>query len=101
KKKKKKMNSSKTPLNSHQNLPPPKQNPKTYLNTFTSITHPQNNNFITQITTPTTLTRLHTLKQNPQHLHQPIPSLHNPINNQSQLKSSQKYPHPHTNKQQE
>ncbi|HDH1336151.1 TPA: GA module-containing protein, partial [Staphylococcus aureus] len=78
-----------------------KQNAKTYLNTLTSITDAQKNNLISQITSATRVSGVDTVKQNAQHLDQAMASLQNGINNESQVKSSEKYRDADTNKQQE
>ncbi|CUD16414.1 cell wall associated fibronectin-binding protein [Staphylococcus aureus] len=95
------MNSSKTALNGDENLAAAKQNAKTYLNTLTSITDAQKNNLISQITSATRVSGVDTVKQNAQHLDQAMASLQNGINNESQVKSSEKYRDADTNKQQE
>ncbi|GBW58689.1 extracellular matrix binding protein [Staphylococcus aureus] len=95
------VNSSKTALNGDENLAAAKQNAKTYLNTLTSITDAQKNNLISQITSATRVSGVDTVKQNAQHLDQAMASLQNGINNESQVKSSEKYRDADTNKQQE
>lgn len=95
------MNSSKTALNGDENLATAKQNAKTYLNTLTSITDAQKNNLISQITSATRVSGVDTVKQNAQHLDQAMANLQNGINNESQVKSSEKYRDADTNKQQE
>ncbi|MBR9589150.1 hyperosmolarity resistance protein Ebh, partial [Staphylococcus aureus] len=95
------VNSSKTALNGDENLAVAKQNAKTYLNTLTSITDAQKNNLISQITSATRVSGVDTVKQNAQHLDQAMASLQNGINNESQVKSSEKYRDADTNKQQE
>ncbi|CAC6082272.1 cell wall associated fibronectin-binding protein [Staphylococcus aureus] len=95
------VNSSKTALNGDENLAAAKQNAKTYLNTLTSITDAQKNNLISQITSATRVSGDDTVKQNAQHLDQAMASLQNGINNESQVKSSEKYRDADTNKQQE
>ncbi|HDH6786435.1 TPA: hyperosmolarity resistance protein Ebh, partial [Staphylococcus aureus] len=95
------VNSSKTALNGDENLATAKQNAKTYLNTLTSITDAQKNNLISQITSATRVSGVDTVKQNAQHLDQAMANLQNGINNESQVKSSEKYRDADTNKQQE
>ncbi|SCS34254.1 cell wall associated fibronectin-binding protein [Staphylococcus aureus] len=95
------VNSSKTALNGDENLAAAKQNAKTYLNTLTSITDAQKNNLISQITSATRVSGVDTVKQNAQHLDQAMASLQSGINNESQVKSSEKYRDADTNKQQE
>lgn len=95
------VNSSKTALNGDENLATAKQNAKTYLNTLTSITDAQKNNLISQISSATRVSGVDTVKQNAQHLDQAMASLQNGINNESQVKSSEKYRDADTNKQQE
>lgn len=95
------VNSSKNALNGDENLATAKQNAKTYLNTLTSITDAQKNNLISQITNATRVSGVDTVKQNAQHLDQAMASLQNGINNESQMKSSEKYRDADTNKQQE
>ncbi|HCU0803165.1 TPA: hyperosmolarity resistance protein Ebh [Staphylococcus aureus] len=95
------VNSSKTALNGDENLAAAKQNAKTYLNTLTSITDAQKNNLISQITSATRVSGVDTVKQNVQHLDQAMASLQSGINNESQVKSSEKYRDADTNKQQE
>lgn len=95
------VNSSKTALNGDENLATAKQNAKTYLNTLTSITDAQKNNLISQITSATRVSGVDTVKQNAQHLDQAMSNLQNGINNESQVKSSEKYRDADTNKQQE
>lgn len=95
------VNSSKTALNGDENLATAKQNAKTYLNTLTSITDAQKNNLISQITSATRVSGVDTVKQNAQHLDQAMTNLQNGINNESQVKSSEKYRDADTNKQQE
>ncbi|HIA7137142.1 TPA: hyperosmolarity resistance protein Ebh, partial [Staphylococcus aureus] len=95
------VNSSKTALNGDENLATAKQNAKTYLNTLTSITDAQKNNLISQISSATRVSGVDTVKQNAQHLDQAMANLQNGINNQSQVKSSEKYRDADTNKQQE
>lgn len=95
------MNSSKTALNGDENLATAKQNAKTYLNTLTSITDAQKNNLISQISSATRVSGVDTVKQNAQHLDQAMANLQNGINNESQVKSSEKYRDADTNKQQE
>lgn len=95
------VNSSKTALNGDENLATAKQNAKTYLNTLTSITDAQKNNLISQITNATRVSGVDTVKQNAQHLDQAMANLQNGINNESQVKSSEKYRDADTNKQQE
>lgn len=95
------VNSSKTALNGDENLATAKQNAKTYLNTLTSITDAQKNNLISQITSATRVSGVDTVKQNAQHLDQAMVNLQNGINNESQVKSSEKYRDADTNKQQE
>ncbi len=95
------VNSSKTALNGDENLATAKQNAKTYLNTLTSITDAQKNNLISQITSTTRVSGVDTVKQNAQHLDQAMANLQNGINNESQVKSSEKYRDADTNKQQE
>ncbi len=95
------VNSSKTALNGDENLATAKLNAKTYLNTLTSITDAQKNNLISQISSATRVSSVDTVKQNAQHLDQAMASLQNGINNESQVKSSEKYRDADTNKQQE
>lgn len=95
------VNSSKTALNGDENLATAKQNAKTYLNTLTSITDAQKNNLISQISSATRVSGVDTVKQNAQHLDQAMANLQNGINNESQVKSSEKYRDADTNKQQE
>ncbi|HCV8037506.1 TPA: hyperosmolarity resistance protein Ebh [Staphylococcus aureus] len=95
------VNSSKTALNGDENLATAKQNAKTYLNTLTSITDAQKNNLISQISSATRVSGVDTVKQNAQHLDQAMASLQSGINNESQVKSSEKYRDADTNKQQE
>ncbi len=95
------VNSSKTALNGDENLAAAKQNAKTYLNTLTSITDAQKNNLISQISSATRVSGVDTVKQNAQHLDQAMASLQSGINNESQVKSSEKYRDADTNKQQE
>lgn len=95
------VNSSKTALNGDENLAAAKQNAKTYLNTLTSITDAQKNNLISQITSATRVSGVDTVKQNAQHLDQAMASLQSGINNESRVKSSEKYRDADTNKQQE
>lgn len=95
------VNSSKTALNGDENLATAKQNAKTYLNTLTSITDAQKNDLISQISSATRVSGVDTVKQNAQHLDQAMASLQNGINNESQVKSSEKYRDADTNKQQE
>ncbi|MFH6264628.1 hyperosmolarity resistance protein Ebh [Staphylococcus aureus] len=95
------VNSSKTALNGDENLAAAKQNAKTYLNTLTSITDAQKNNLISQISSATRVSGVDTVKQNAQHLDQAMANLQNGINNESQVKSSEKYRDADTNKQQE
>lgn len=95
------VNSSKTALNGDENLAAAKQNAKTYLNTLASITDAQKNNLISQITSATRVSGVDTVKQNAQHLDQAMASLQSGINNESQVKSSEKYRDADTNKQQE
>lgn len=95
------VNSSITALNGDENLAAAKQNAKTYLNTLTSITDAQKNNLISQITSATRVSGVDTVKQNAQHLDQAMTNLQNGINNESQVKSSEKYRDVDTNKQQE
>lgn len=85
------VNSSKTALNGDENLATAKLNAKTYLNTLTSITDAQKNNLISQISSATRVSSVDTVKQNAQHLDQAMASLQNGINNESQVKSSEKY----------
>ncbi len=56
---------------------------------------------ISQITSATRVSGVDTVKQNAQHLDQAMASLQNGINNESQVKSSEKYRDADTNKQQE
>lgn len=98
---KEQVNSSKTALNGDENLATAKLNAKTYLNTLTSITDAQKNNLISQISSATRVSSVDTVKQNAQHLDQAMASLQNGINNESQVKSSEKYRDADTNKQQE
>lgn len=95
------VNSSKTALNGDENLATAKQNAKTYLNSLTSITDAQKNNLISQISSATRVSGVDTVKQNAQHLDQAMASLQSGINNESQVKSSEKYRDADTNKQQE
>ncbi|HCU8440000.1 TPA: hyperosmolarity resistance protein Ebh [Staphylococcus aureus] len=95
------VNSSKTALNGDENLATAKQNAKTYLNSLTSITDAQKNNLISQISSATRVSGVDTVKQNAQHLDQAMANLQNGINNESQVKSSEKYRDADTNKQQE
>lgn len=95
------VNSSKTALNGDENLAAAKQNAKTYLNSLTSITDAQKNNLISQITSATRVSGVDTVKQNAQHLDQAMANLQSGINNESQVKSSEKYRDADTNKQQE
>ncbi|EGS81877.1 putative CRISPR-associated protein Csc2 [Staphylococcus aureus subsp. aureus 21235] len=95
------VNSSKTALNGDENLAAAKQNAKTYLNSLTSITDAQKNNLISQISSATRVSGVDTVKQNAQHLDQAMANLQNGINNESQVKSSEKYRDADTNKQQE
>ncbi len=95
------VNSSKTALNGDENLAAAKQNAKTYLNTLTSITDAQMNNLISQISSATRVSGVDTVKQNAQHLDQAMANLQNGINNESQVKSFEKYRDADTNKQQE
>lgn len=95
------VNSTKTALNGDENLATAKQNAKTYLNTLTSITDAQKNNLISQITSATRVSGVDTVKQNAQHLDQAMASLQSGINNETQVKSSEKYRDADTNKQQE
>lgn len=95
------VNSSKTALNGDENLAAAKQNAKTYLNSLTSITDNQKNNLISQISSATRVSGVDTVKQNAQHLDQAMANLQNGINNESQVKSSEKYRDADTNKQQE
>lgn len=95
------VNSSKTALNGDENLAAAKQNAKTYLNSLTSITDAQKNNLISQISSATRVSGVDTVKQNAQHLDQAMTSLQSGINNESQVKASEKYRDADTNKQQE
>ncbi len=56
---------------------------------------------ISQITSATRVSGVDTVKQNAQHLDQAMTNLQNGINNESQVKSSEKYRDADTNKQQE
>ncbi len=95
------VNSAKNNLDGTRLLDQAKQTAKQQLNNMTHLTTAQKTNLTNQINSGTTVAGVHTVQSNANTLDQAMANLQNGINNESQVKSSEKYRDADTNKQQE